>query len=208
MSIISELATTLGRKDEVPNQELATKIATKKNKDAVNELIENLKNKDKNIQSDCIKVLYEVGKRNPELIADHYKEFIVLLSNKNNRMIWGAMTVLDSITNARPKEIYDNLTTILEASDKGSVITKDHTISILIKLATMKQYADDSITLLFEQMKACPPNQFPMYAEYAFPVIPAKYKAEFIGLLQSRISDLEKESKQKRIEKIIKKLSK
>jgi HEAT repeat protein len=76
MSILSKLASALNRKDEVPNQDLAKQLATKGDKKAIQELVDNLNNKNKAIQSDCIKVLYEIGERKPQLIAEHVKEFI------------------------------------------------------------------------------------------------------------------------------------
>ena len=63
MSVISKLASSLNRKDEVLNQELARQIIRSNNKKAINELVETLSNKDTKIQSDCIKVLYEIGNR-------------------------------------------------------------------------------------------------------------------------------------------------
>jgi hypothetical protein len=206
MSIIEQLASSLGRKDEVPNQELAKKIAAKKDSKGVQELINNLNNKNKDIQSDCIKVLYEIGETKPELVASHYKEFVKLLTSKNNRLVWGAMTALDTIAAVSPKEIYNNISAIMDASDKGSVIAKDHAIGILIKLAQQKQYADSCTTLLLDQLKSSAPNQLPMYAENAAPVIGPEYKAQFRKLLSSRLDDMEKESKRKRIEKVLKKL--
>lgn len=206
MSIIDQLATSLGRKDEVPNQELAQKIATKKNKKAVDELVTNLASKSKDIQSDCIKVLYEIGTIDSSLIAPHYDAFIKLLSSKNNRLVWGAMTALDVITAAAPKEIFGHLSAIMDAADKGSVITKDHAIAILIKLAGHKTYADDCTTLLLDQLKNSLPNQLPMYAENALPAIGGKYKEQFRRMLESRLDDMEKESKRKRIEKVLKKI--
>src|SRR6266513_422108 len=98
MTVLDKLATALNRRDEVPNQELAKEIVRSNDRRAVKELIENLAHKDKNIQSDCIKVLYEVGEREPALIAPYYNEFGKLLDSKNNRLVWGAMTALDSIT--------------------------------------------------------------------------------------------------------------
>ena len=56
MSVISKLASSLNRKDEVPNQELAQQIIKSNNKKAIKELVENLSNRDTKIQSDCIKV--------------------------------------------------------------------------------------------------------------------------------------------------------
>ena len=206
MSVINELATTLGRRDEVPNRELAKKIAAKKDKKAVAELTDNLANKNKDIQSDCIKVLYEIGVIDASLIAPHHETFARILNSKNNRLVWGAMTALDAIASVAPKEIYANLSTIMEASDKGSVIAKDHAIGILIKLAAHKPYADDATTLQLDQLKQSAPNQLPMYAENAFAVMSDKYLSQFKEILTSRLDDMEKESKRKRVEKVLKKI--
>ena len=86
MSVINRLAHSLGRRDEVPNQELARDLAAKKNIAAIKEIVENLANKDKNIQADCIKVLYEIGVIDPDLIADYAEDFVKLLMSKNNRL--------------------------------------------------------------------------------------------------------------------------
>jgi len=69
MSVLSKLATALNRKDEIPNVALAEEIVRKNDAGAVSQLVANLSNRDKNIQSDCIKVLYEIGQRDPKLIA-------------------------------------------------------------------------------------------------------------------------------------------
>ena len=87
MSTIDKLATSLGRKDDVPNQELAKGIAETNDQSAV-----------------------------AELIADFYQYFLGLLKNKNNRLVWGAMIALKTISNIRPKEIYDNLIEIVDST--------------------------------------------------------------------------------------------
>ena len=207
MPIIDKLAHSLNRRDEVPNQELAKKIAAKKDKNAVKELIALLSHKNKDIQFDCIKVLYEVGELEPSLIKAYTKDFIQLLEHKHNRNIWGAMHALDCITLEDPKQIYSYLSKIMDAAEKGSVITKDHAVSILIKLCTIKQYAADAFVLLIELMKNCPTNQLPMYAENAIGIINAGNKAAFIKILKDRLGEIEKETKRKRVEKVIKKLS-
>src|SRR4026207_1304660 len=130
MSVISKLASSLNRKDEVPNQELAQQIIKSNNKKAIKELVVNLSNRDTKIQSDCIKVLYEIGEHEASLIAEYDEEFLALLENKNNRLVWGAMTALDCIASINPKGIYTNLSRILAAAGKGSAITRDHAINI------------------------------------------------------------------------------
>jgi len=69
MSVLTKLATALNRRDEIPNQALAEEIVKKHDVSAVRELVDNLSDPDKGIQSDCIKVLYEIGQRDPKLIA-------------------------------------------------------------------------------------------------------------------------------------------
>ena len=45
-----------------------------------------------------------------------------------------------------------------------------------------------------------------MYAENTLPVVNEKYKAVFIKTLTSRLNDFEKETKRKRVEKVLNKL--
>ena len=205
MTIIDKLATSINRRDEIPNQELAKQIAGSNDKKAVKELIDNLRNKNKDIQNDCIKVIYEIGAVKPNLVADFSKELIELLDNKNNRLQWGAMIALDTITNEIPKTIYEALGKIIDVADKGSVITNDHCVGILIKLCGIKEYAEDTFSLLNERLKISPTNQLPMYAENALPIINEKNKTTFIKTLSSRLADIEKDTKRIRVEKVIKK---
>ncbi len=206
MTVLNKLASALGRRDEVPNQELARSIEQSKDTDAIKELVDNLTNKNKAIQQDCIKVLYEIGETNPKLIMKYLDSFVGLLSSKNNRLQWGGMIALNYIASEDPKGIYMNLDQIMNASDKGSVITRDHAVNILIKLASGSTYSLSAFSLLHEQIQKCSINQFPMYAERMVPIINEQNKADFIKVLNSRLSEIEKESKQKRILKILNKL--
>lgn len=206
MTVLDKLATALGRRDEVPNQLLAGQIARGNDKEAVKELVENLSNRDRRIQSDCIKVLYEIGERNPDLIAGHQRAFGELLRSKNNRLVWGAMTALDTITLREPKGVFRLLPQILAAADTGSVITRDHTVGILIKLASVKQFSDKCVPLLIEQLQTCPNNQLPMYAEMSLKVVNEKNMKLFHKAIGNRLETLEKESQKKRIARVLRQL--
>lgn len=207
MLVLEKLATSLNRRDEKPNQELAKAIVAKKDKNAIKELILLLQHKSKDIQFDCIKVLYEIGELQPSLIKDYVRNFVELLENKHNRNIWGAMHALDSITLEDPKGIFNNLSKIMDTAEKGSVITKDHTVGILLKLCTVKQYSESAFVLFIELIRNCATNQLPMYSEKAIGIIDTKNKDIFIKALQKRLPEIEKETKQKRIEKVIKNIS-
>lgn len=207
MSVLEELATVLGRRDEVPNQELARRIVREGNADGVRELVENLGHKDRGIQNDCIKTLYEIGAANPDLVAKYYKEFGKLLDSKNNRLVWGGMTALDTITLKQSKDVHGMLPKILEAADNsGSVIARDHAVGILAKLATLKPYKHDCVALLIEQLMRCPNNQFAMYVEMSAPVIGADNRKRFRQVIETRMHDLDRESQKKRVAKALKKL--
>ncbi len=163
--------------------------------------------KNKDIQNDCIKVLYEIGELKPSLIAEYLNNFVALLNSKNNRLQWGAMAAIDKITLENPKAVYLALSKLILAADNGSVITRDHTVNILIKLCSIKQYATNAFTLLSEQFLNSPINQLAMYAERTLPIINDNNKAQFIKVLNSRLPDIERDTMRKRIEKVIKKVN-
>src|SRR5436190_2995579 len=201
--IISKLATSLGRRDEVPNQVLAAEIVKDNDTYAIDELVENLENKNKGIRYDCIKVLYEAGYAKPKLIAAHTGAFLNLLDSKDNRMQWGAMIALGCTANEKSAEIFAALPKIIDAANKGSVITRDHCINILISLSAKTSYAHETFPLLLEQMLRCPTNQLPMYAEKAIRVVNDANRDHFVKVIASRLDEVEKESLRKRIEKVI-----
>jgi hypothetical protein len=207
-AILAKLATSLNRRDEVPNRELAKSVAKKKDKAAVKELLENLTNKNQDIANDCIKTLYEIGYIEPALLVPHAKAFIDLLGTKNNRMQWGIMTALAEIAKADPKTVYAALAKIIAVAEKGSVITNDQYVNILLRLAESKTYNDKAMPLLLEQLKRSPTNQLPKYAEDSMKLVPPKYKSAFVKALQSRLVEIEKDTKRKRVEKVIQKAMK
>lgn len=207
MNIINKLASSLHRRDEIPNQELAEEIVRTSDLQAIKDLVGFLHHKDKVVQNDCIKVLYEIGVHSPKLISDYLDDFVKLLDSKNNRLKWGAMTALNTIASDVPEDVYRVLTKILDAADSGSVIARDHAVGILIKLCSEEQFANSAVSLLIEQLQTCPTNQLPMYSERALPIVNRKNKTLFINALASRISDIGKEVKRKRVEKVIKKAS-
>lgn len=208
MSIIGKLATSLGRKDENPNIDLAKQIAAANNKKAVKELVENLTNKKKDIQHDCIKTIYEIGYVKPKLISDYADEYIEQLKSKSNRIRWGAMTALSSIVKEKPKELYKALPTLIAIANKGSVITKDHYVNILVGLCSDKTYYSKTFPLLLEQLLKSATNQLPKYAEQSATIVAEKDRATLIKTLNARVNDVETPTKKARLEKVIKKLQK
>lgn len=73
----------------------------------IREIAEGLKSNDQAIANDCIKVLYEIGRKKPALIAEFTNDFISALSNRNNRIVWGSMTALGFIAPINHKVIFN-----------------------------------------------------------------------------------------------------
>ena len=204
MTVRGKLASALGRNDERPNVELAEALAAKPNAAAVIELVELLSTGTVAEQNDAIKVLYELGERKPDAIAGYVTAFLALLRSKNNRNVWGAMSAIDTIASARPKEVAAALKDILAAADKGSVIAKDKAMSTLSKLALAGEAK--AMPALLDRLDTAAVNQLPMYAELALPAVGA-HKAKLQAILERRLPDLPP-AKQVRVAKVLRRLAK
>jgi len=202
MSVLGKLASALGRNDEQPNVELAEALAATPDVAAVAELAGALATGSTAISNDAIKVLYELGERRPELVAPHAKAFLTLLGGKNNRNVWGALQAIEAITVLQPAAVLAELPKIIAAADKGSVIAKDKAVAILVKLAAAG-HGGKALPVLLERLEGAAPNQFPMYAEQAQPVIDAAHREAFVRLLETRLNSIEASAKRTRVEKVL-----
>lgn len=205
MSILDQLASALGRNDEQPNIALAEALAAKPDAAAVAELVGVLSAGTAAQKSDAIKVLYELGERRPEAVAEHAAAFIELLTSRNNRLVWGAMHAVATVTPLRAEQVAAALPAILSAADKGSVIAKDHAMSILARLALAGHAA--ALPVLLDRLGTAAPNQFPMYSEMASPAVTPAHRARFRAILGGRLARIEQPAKRARVEKVLNKLA-
>jgi len=132
--MIEKLACKLGRNDEIPNIELAEFLSQNSDAAGIKEIVSGLTGKDKAVANDCIKVLYEIGERKPELICEYANDFIYCLYSKNNRLVWGSMIALAKIVLLSSQQIYDKIDAIMSAYENGSTITVDNSISVFAGL--------------------------------------------------------------------------
>lgn len=204
--IIQQLSSSLGRKDEQPNIDLAIQICKDENSASVSELVFLTRGKNKNLQNDSIKVLYEIGERNSSLILPHLSIFLNHLFSKNNRLQWGAMTAIRMISNNYPSEIADFIFELEAAAASGSVICRDNFIGILENLLLLEIWYDQAFTILIQQLESCPENQLAMYAEMTMSKINDRSRKSYCYTLRNRLVNIEKESKRKRILNVLKSL--
>lgn len=205
--IADQLSSSRGQRGETANIALARKITAAKDHTSITELIRLLQTGNTPIQNDAVKVLYEIGAEAPQLISDYVGVFLAFLDNQNNRLQWGAMTALGSISRFKPEVIVEKLPEILAAAKKGSVITKDNAIGILVKLSAAAEYRKTTVPSLMEILRTAAANQFAMYAELAASVLDGTDLVTLREILEKRIKNLPKASQQKRIEKLIRKIT-
>ena len=206
MSVADRLAGALDRRDEQPNVDLAIEIDAAKDRDAVAELVALVRSGTVRQRNDAMKVLYEIGTRDPELIGGHCPVFLEALGSHTNRQVWGAMQVLDSVAELRAEQIAAELPQIIAAADRGSVIAKDRCNSILTKLARAG-YADKAVPILVDRLRTAAPNQFPTYAEAAASVVTPEAKPGLIATIRQRLGGITQRAKRDRMEKLLAKLN-
>src|SRR5512139_1924400 len=154
MSALQRIAYYQNRRDEVPNQELAKELAAKKDRKGIREIAANLWNKHSQVQSDCLKVLYEIGYLQPELIAPYTDDFLKLLHSRNNRLVWGAMIALTTVADLKADAIYRHVADIKHITDRGSVITRDNGVQVLALVASRNAaYSKDIFPYLLHHLE-------------------------------------------------------
>jgi hypothetical protein len=203
MTVIERIAFYQGRRDEVPNQDLARDLASRRDTAGIAEIASGLFHKEANVRNDCLKVLYEIGYLDPALVGDYSGEFVRLLKSRNNRLVWGAMIALSTIAGVRAAEIYAHLPEILKAMQSGSVITVDNAIKTLALLGRDDAARRREVApILLRHLATCRPKDVPQHAESSLPAVDAENKAAFIQVLEKRRTDLSA-AQLRRVNKVI-----
>ena len=190
MSALDRLACALGRRDKVPNQELARELAANRDAEGIDELVAGLQSRDTCVRSDCIKALYEVGYLAPELIAGYAEEFLALLQAKNNRLVWGGMIALSTIAALRPEFVVARREEIERAIDSGAVITGDAGVKALAEAANTSERRALIAPYLLAHLETCRAKDVAAHAEKAAMAFDASSKDHFVALLQRRMDEL------------------
>ncbi|MRS02755.1 hypothetical protein EG832_05960 [bacterium] len=188
MSVLMKIAFYQGIRDEIPNQELAHELAANNNADGVKEMAEHLWDKNPNVRSDCLKVLYETGYLSPKLIAPYAADFLKLLSSKQNRLVWGAMIALSTIAPLSAADLFENRELICKTISLGSIITQDSGIKTLAQVAANSQhYLSELNPFLMNFLRTCRLSDVPRHAECIEQCINDTNRKEFYGILHERL---------------------
>jgi hypothetical protein len=203
---LKRIAFYRGRRDEVPNQILASELAAKRDAAGIREIANGLRHDEPAVQSDCVKVLYEVGYIRPELIVKYTPEFLILLADRNNRLVWGAMAALAAVAEVQPKAIYDHRREIIRAMKAGSVITVDQAVLALAKTAASSPSRRvNLLPALYQHLSTCRPKDVPQHAEKIAPAVDKNGRARFVAILSRRMPEMTP-AQRSRVRKVVRQI--
>jgi len=206
MCALEKIAYFKNIRNEVPNQRLAGELASEKDIAGIEEIVQNLTHPNKNVCSDCLKVLYEIGYIEPALIAPYVQDFLALLNSKQNRMVWGAMIALATISNLQADAIWVEINTILKIFEKGTVITVVWGVRLFAGLAAARpDYSDNLFPIMLRTLETCIPRDVPTHIESMLPAINPDNKDLILDILNTRQSEFTG-SQLARCKRVIKKI--
>jgi len=191
MPVLRSLAYFQGRRDERPNQALARRLSRSGDRESIREIAENLHHPNGNVQSDCLKVLYTIGYLNPSLIAGYVSEFLDQLSSSRNRMVWGGMIALATVSPLKPGAIGKRLDEVVRAVEGGTLITVVWGVRVLAVVAGAERRSrGKSLPVLKRVLTSCLPRDVPMHAESILTAIDAADRKPFLAILAERQPEL------------------
>lgn len=209
MPVQDKLAHSVGRKDQIPNKNLAVEISEFGNSDQVTELIKFIESGPKRrLQMDAILTLAYVSELNPKLAVPEVDFFLQKLDDPISRVAWGSMIALSHLVKLAPEKLYNKLPVILDAMQMDSIVGRDHGYKILVHLYSIDRYREDLFHILLEQLVIVRPNQLGQYTERLMTVLAPEHKADLIVTLEERRMELTNQYHLKRLAKNLKKLYK
>ena len=208
MDVLALLSSSQGRRDQIPNQALAKTLAASGDTAAIADLMRIVTGGKHAARHDAIVVAYEVAATKPELMRAHAETFFKLLSDKDNRMRWGAMDAILHLLDLMPERVMKDLNALCEAADTSSVIAKDRLMAILSKLNANPAFAPVVTPVILTRLRYAAVNQTPMYAELAAETISDADLPELLGILEARYDNISYPAKKARLAKLQRTLEK
>ena len=201
--MLNQIASALHRNDETPNVQLAERLVASQDSEGISKIISGL-TMGKATANDCIKVLYEIGERNPALIVPHAGKLIDLLKSKDNRLVWGAMTAIAHITTLCPETIFERWEDIVSAFETGSVITVDNSISVFAGLCKANRgYEKTVLPVLMNHFAHCRAKEIPQHFERAAVCVTPGNAKQFLAVIRGRYDEMTK-AQQTRVNRVLK----
>jgi hypothetical protein len=150
-----------------------------------------------------VKVLEEIGAREPRLIAPYTDDLLALLSSRNNRLVWGGMAALSTVAAVNSRQLFARRALLFHVIASGSVITRDQGIKLLgIVASRAPRYRKALFPWLLAHLRSCRSQDVPQHAESITNAVNAGNSTEFVAVLEERLDGM-RPSRAKRVRRLI-----
>jgi hypothetical protein len=191
---MSDLLNRLGylqtRRDRTPNLDLARDLAARDDMAGIREIAANMHNDNKNIHSDCMNVMYEIGRVDPNLITSYAADFVKFLKSKHPHMVEGASAALMEISKVNPEFIFNNQVEIKQIAETGSDTAVEKSISALAQTAADERFSAEVFPYLLQHLLSCHHKHVSERAEKILPAVNENNNLEFVKTLKKRLESL------------------
>ncbi len=192
--LLSRLAISMNRSDEMPNLELASDIVFNLDEDSVSILVSVLERHDDVHAPDAARVLAEVGARDMSLVLPMADRLIGLCEDNHLEMMSCTMTAIAPMAHKYAEQLWDRrdlFWTTLTATTPQSEMAQAGAVRLLSALcAAGPDYARTLAGGLVDLLGKCMPKDVAFFAESVLPALGSAHSHRAKPVLDRRMKEL------------------
>lgn len=192
--LLSRLAVSVGRYDEMPNLELAADIVFADDTDAVSCLIAVIERHDDLHASDASRVIAEVGTRAPDLLLAHADRLVEMIDAGNAMMRPYTMMALSPVASKYAEQLWpsrDLFWAALSDLNQSADLAAAGAVKLLAAMcAASPDYARTLAGGLVDLLGKCMPKDVAFFAESVLPALGSAHSHRAKPVLDRRLKEL------------------
>lgn len=192
--VLSRLAVSVGRYDEMPNLELAADIVFADDTDAVSVLVSVIERHDDIHASDAARVIAEVGNRAPDLLLAHADRLVDLIDAARAEMLPYTMLALSPVAPRYAETLWparDLFWAALADLTRPAELAQGGAVRLLSAMcAANPDYARTLAGGLVDLLGKCMPKDVAFFAESVLPALGPAHSHRAKPVLDRRLKEL------------------
>lgn len=192
--VLSRLAVSVGRSDEMPNLELAADIVFADDTDAVSLLVAVIERHDDVHAPDAARVIAEVGTRAPDLLLAHADRLVDLIDPARGEMLAFTMLALSPVAPRYAETLWparDLFWAALSDLSQPAELAQGGAVRLLSAMcAANPDYARTLAGGLVDLLGKCMPKDVAFFAESVLPALGPAHSHRAKPVLDRRLKEL------------------
>jgi hypothetical protein len=192
--VLSRLAVSVGRYDEMPNLELAADIVFADDADAVSVLVAVIERNDDVHAPDAARVIAEVGTRAPDLLLAHADRLVDLIDPSRHEMLAFTMVALSPVAARYAETLWparDLFWATLADLNQPAELAQGGAVRLLSAMcAANPDYARTLAGGLVDLLGKCMPKDVAFFAESVLPALGPAHSHRAKPVLDRRLKEL------------------